>query len=145
MMRIWRCYKWTILFGAAAGVLFANLMTMPLVSLYDRLNPVVSFHGELVTRDANSVIIKVSGTKNRDCVFVPGSIHSFVRNGGMLFNAQEQKIDEPKSRSRPLGPAYLGMWRVWPVGQGPQTLLMYVEHNCSGRMIMTEIVNLELP
>lgn len=148
MMVFLRSTRWTIAFAILCGFflsLFLGRNTESyLWSLYDKAHPVADWHGTLVARDSGSVIVKVSGTKLRDCVFVPNSINSFTKRDGILYNADEQKIGGMESRSRPVGQASVGIWRIWPIDNKQQQVLMFVEHNCDGRIVMTKVIDLLL-
>jgi hypothetical protein len=111
-------------------------------SWYDTANPVVSFTGSIVSKSKSEVVIHIAGRKNRACTFVDGSFQSYAVRNGVLHSAYEQKF-EAIDGSRPVGPADVGTFKIWPV-EGAEAVRVFVQHDCDGRIVQTKIADVRL-
>jgi hypothetical protein len=138
--------KWTIIsaivFWLIVGPGLARGLETLIYEWYDKANPVVSFQGTVVNKSNSEVVIHIAGKKNRDCTFVDGSFQSYAVKNGVLHSAYEQKF-EAIDGSRPVGPADVGTWKIWPI-DGAEAVRVFVQHDCNGRIIQTKIADVRL-
>ena len=139
--------RWTILTAVVVGYMlspFPQLGASTFFKMYDALWPVVTAHGELVSRDKDSAYLHVTGTKHRDCQYL--QIDSYYTTpAGMLRDANESRTDllPIDGASKPVGPFDIGVWRIFPVS-GASSVQLYVEHSCAGRLVVTKIAEVAL-
>ena len=141
--------KWTLVFAIIFGVLIApsaeKSVSGSFYDWYDAHNPVVRWHGELVSQAEDFVLVRVSGEKLRECDYVPASLESYAVRASVRFDAREQRVDGIEgATSRPVGPANLGVWKLWPV-KGADSVEMWIAHECSGRIVRSKMVDVALP
>lgn len=135
--------RWTLALALVVGALLSPYIWETVHTLYDKQNPVVNFNGTLLSRSDTEAVIRITGVKLRACVFVPGSTQAYSRIKGVLYSLEEEKLS-PVAGSRPVGAADVGVWKVRPVLAGPQTILMFTQHDCDGRMVVSKIAEIEL-
>ena len=141
--------RWTIICGVLVGVMlgpwgisvwsFAN-------SLYDQAYPVVKMSGQIISRDADSVLIKIAGQKLRDCRYV--RLSAYGDDGDESTPTDDLYIrreDVPENGfTRPRGFYSIGTWRVWPVRSAIKLIDVYAQHDCQGRIVLTRISSVHL-
>jgi len=139
--------KFTLLFAVIFGIFISPASTTGshfVYGIYDSFFPVVTMTGSLVRREGDGgVVIHLAGKKNRACRFV--QLDSFSKASGILRDATETRVDgvPQNSTSSPVGPFDQGNWLVWPTTEADQ-IVMYVEHDCDGRIVTTKIAEVKL-
>ena len=139
--------RWTILTAVVVGYMlspFTQLGASTFFKMYDALWPVVTAHVELTSRDSDSIYVRITGTKHRDCQYL--QIDSYYSTpAGMLRDANETRTDlfPIDGASKPVGPFDIGVWRIFPVS-GASNVQLYVEHSCAGRLVVTKIADVTL-
>lgn len=139
--------RWTILTAVIVGYMlspFTQLGASTFFRMYDAMFPVVTAHGELTSRDSDSIYVHITGTKHRDCQYL--QIDSYYSTpAGMLWDANETRTDllPIDGASKPVGPFDIGVWRIFPVS-GASSVQLYVEHSCAGRLVVTKIADVTL-
>lgn len=129
--------------GVAFGLLVAHGFNA-FLGIYDAVLPVVEMKGELVSRDGDMVVLHITGRKNRECQY--GGLQAYsVDVEGERRDALYAKVGQAETaRTKPIGVYDIGFWRVWPVTTGSVGVVMYVQHYCNGRMVMTQIAEVGL-
>lgn len=129
---------WTVAF---VGVLYGGLA--PLLPFYDAVRPVVVMQGEVVSREADSVIVHIWGKKQRECRYIMLQSFSHADNG-MRHDTLITRIDMPsEGKTKPLGSYDIGNWRVRPV-TGASAVSIYAQHECDARVVLTKIAEVQL-
>ncbi len=137
--------RWTIAVAAICGLIFSHPLIELVAGWYDGVSPVVRFDGTVVGRDPKSITIAVAGEKLRDCAVVQGSTAAFVMREGVLYDVLADRVAGYPA-SRPVGPVYLGIWRLHPVDKSAERVMMYVRHECAWRHFVTsQVFNVEVP
>ena len=139
--------RWTVIVAAVVGVWLAPLGQTAwdaVQNYYDDSFPVVRMSGRLVKADADSVWLEVSGEKLRTCTYI--RIQSYVKSAsGVLTDSYVRRENMPeRGDNKPLGKFSIGVWRVWPRSDAVAVLL-YVQHDCDGRMVSTKVAEVGLP
>ena len=138
--------RWTLFLGVITGVLFGPVGGAGwgyVQSVYDDVRPVVRMSGEIVGRDGSSVLIKVTGEKLRDCRYL--RISAFAKIDDRADDVYAKREDAPENGlTKPRGKYSAGVWRVWPVVDMTQIIEMYVQHDCSGRVVLTQIARVKV-
>jgi hypothetical protein len=128
-----------------AGMLLSPLSDLamePAQRLYDHLSPVVSMEGDVVARAPDSVDIHLAGVKHRQCKYI--GIRAYARTTKALADVNAIRIDMPADGStKPVDHIDAGVWRVWPIASASE-VLMYVQHDCNGRVVVTQIAEVKL-
>ena len=137
--------RWTAVIALALGVWMApagQTMWNAAAGYYDDANPVLKMTGRLERQDDDSVWIRVAGEKLRECSYI--RVQTYTRNKGVLTDAFSRREDRPETgHTKPLGTYSIGMWRIWPKGDA-DTVLMYVQSACDGRLVMTLVAEVTL-
>ena len=138
--------RWTVLVGALIGVLIAPAGQSgwrAISGLYDETWPVVVMQGHLVGRVEDAVVVEVAGEKRRDCRYL--RIQAFARGvDGALRDVFAMRQDRPEAgATKPLGTFNIGRWKIWPTDDAV-AVLMYSQHDCSGRIVQTKIADVLL-
>lgn len=137
--------RWTAIIAFAIGVWMApagQAMWNAGMDYYDESYPVLNMTGRLERQDDNNVWIRVSGEKLRECSYI--RVQAYTRNKGVLTDAFHMRDDRPETgHTKPLGTYSIGMWRIWPKGDA-DTVLMYVQSACDGRLVMTLVAEVSL-
>lgn len=108
-------------------------------ALYDKVYPIVTMDGDIVGRGADHADIHIYGKKNRQCKYI--QTRSYIRIGEQLKDVTGNRIDTPETGgTKPLGTFDIGVWRVTPIAGGSD-VVMYVQHDCSGRLVLTKIAD----
>lgn len=146
MIHILNEMRWTVLIAATVGFAMAPLGTAwwdAMLSQYDKSNPIVTMTGKLVRQDADNVWITVGGEKLRTCTYI--RVQAYTRHtSGMLSDAFARRENIPeRGETKPLGTYSIGTWRIWPRGDA-EAVLMYVLHDCDGRVVITKIAEVTL-
>jgi len=145
MIRHIKELKWSIIF-AIFFTLLASQIVAPLI-LEARQNlldsqPVVKMQGDLIARTADTVTISISGEKLRPCTFVKLNAFAIVDN--YMRDAHLERISKaPTQGNRPLGAFHMGEWMIWPTN-GAKQVKVFVQHDCSGKVIVTQIATVDL-
>jgi phosphoribosyl-AMP cyclohydrolase len=142
-----RDMRWTVLLAAMAGFFMAPLgdsWWRHVLDGYDERNPVVRMSGTLVKQDAESVWIEVVGEKLRACRYI--RLQPYTRQkSGVLTDAYARRDGVPeRGDTKPPGVYSIGTWRVWPRGEAV-AVLMYVLHDCDGRVVTTKVAEVDVP
>lgn len=129
------------LVGALLSPLVANISPMS-GNLYDKIYPVVTMVGKIKGRNEDSVDVQMGGTKHRSCKFL--RLQGFTRLDGVLRDSNITRIDaKSEGITKPLGTFDIGVWRVWPINGGTD-VVVYVNHDCDGRIVVTKIADAQL-
>lgn len=139
--------RYTLLLSALLGYFLAASSPLTIMlSVYDRVFPVVVMEGTLVTRlDDGSAVIHLTGEKRRDCAYV--KIDSYSMNQlGIIKDANQERVDGVPNdgASKPVGKYDLGTWRIFPVDPDASKVSMYSVHRCSDRTVYTKIAEVPL-
>ena len=113
------------------------------LALYDSTFPVLTMRGELVSRTATEIQVRMVGTKDRECTYV--NIQAYVDTGdGALKDVFIARADRPQtSKTRPAGVYDIGTWRIWPT-EGAKTVTVFVQHSCDGRLVLSKVAEIVL-
>jgi hypothetical protein len=69
---------------------------------------------------------------------------AYMHYEGGTFDAHIDRIDKPASGvTRPVGNLDMGTWRIEPL-KGAKRMSIVMQHQCSGRLVLTEIGAIEL-
>lgn len=137
--------------SAVAGLLAGLVLLVPLaqsmsaqaMQAWDKMNPVVTMQGTLVSASSDEVVLSIAGTKNRDCSYVRVSAYTEWMDGSMR-DAYIMRSDFPeKGDTKPRGKFQIGTWRIWPRAGGVR-VLVYVHHQCGQRLVTTKIADVPL-
>lgn len=146
MMRHVRDQRWTVLSAVLVGVLMAPLgqgWWAAALEYYDEIRPVVVMRGEMISGDATEMRLSISGQQLRQCTYL--RVQAFGRDAaGRLADAYIRRDDmDERGETKPVGAFALGVWRVWPL-DGAVGAVVYVQHDCNGRLVLTKIVDISL-
>lgn len=133
--------RWSILGAAIVGAMVSPVghsWWRAALSSYDEASPVVVMRGELIGRDADAVFLRIEGQKLRNCTYL--RVQAYAKDSdGQLTDAYLQRVDRPeRGDTKPTGNYSIGAWRVWPA-TGAAAVLVYVQHDCDGRLVVTKI------
>lgn len=145
MMKQIREMRWTILLAitvAFAAVQIAVPLLLEARQARIDAQPVVVMQGKIVARDVNSVTLHLWGEKLRACTYI--GINAYTRHDGVMKDAFTKRVDVPHTAAtKPLGRFDVGNWLVWPI-DGAGRVLLYVQHDCNGRVVVTKIAEVDL-
>lgn len=131
--------------GALIGLLMSpasNLLTSAVYDLYDSVSPVVTADITLVDKQPTHIDVMLRGQKHRQCSYMEMS--AYMHYDGGAFDANIERIDKPASGvTRPVGNLDMGTWRIQPL-KGAKRMSIVMQHQCSGRLVLTEIGAIEL-
>ena len=89
----------------------------------------------IIRREADAVVLRVTGVKLRDCKLVGTQAFS-VRNSVMTAATMERHGPIPIAMiPRPVGYFDMGEVRVWPVGADAEEVVLYALHVCGAKEI----------
>ena len=131
--------RWTIAVAAVIGLTFSAPLIELFYGWYDSFFPILRLEGKVLERAESTLAVSVIGEKLRDCAVVPDSTAAFILRGSTFHDALAERIAGRPS-NRPVGPVYLGMWRLSPVPPGSERAVMYVRHECALRHFVTSQV-----
>lgn len=144
----WRM-PWSTLVGACIGVAAVIAVpewVAPLRGAYDAHFPVLRMTGEVIERDADSVVLHIKGEKLRgeECRLM--DIHGYaVAQDGSLSDAVATRLDTPQTgRIREAGAYDIGLWRVRPVLPDARGVKVVAQHDCVGRIVLSTIAEVTL-
>jgi len=112
---------------------------------FDAFVPVVRWQGELVSRDADGVVVRLSGAKLRECKYI--NIMAYSRTAaGLNRDTVIHRVDMPaQSLTKPLGTFDMGFWDIRPV-KGASSVVVYVQHACDADDLRTtKLAEVKLP
>lgn len=136
-----------------AGGLLIGIMLLPVLQVeYEQwhrarhraqmlMQPVITSQSTIIGRDHRGAVLRITGTKHRDCEFV-GVV-------GIQFDAHRhsdtvsaERIDKPiTGATRPVGPFDAGIWRVdVPAGHGAMLEALY---DCDGVIVRNLLARVE--
>lgn len=140
-------YAMPALLGLLIGVLFSPVSLMVAgagLGMYDAAVPVLEMKGTVIGRAADSVDVRITGSKNRNCSYMNIQAYTDVGPGGLTKHAYIDRIDRPETGvTRPPGVMDIGVWRIWPV-KGEATVTVFVQHTCDGRIVLTKVAEVAL-
>ncbi len=144
---------WRAPMSAFVGVCFGVMAVLgtpeivgSLRSAYDSLRPVLRMSGVIASRDADAVILHISGEKMRgeECRLLAVYGYS-VGADGLLKDADAKRIDAPQvNRQRDKGVYDIGLWRVGPIAPDAVGVRVVAQHDCVGRVILSTIAEASL-
>lgn len=136
----------TLLGSAWAVIVIVGPLISSEIRAYTyRVFPVVVMTGELTRKESEAVRIHIAGVKLRECDF--RGLQAYVERADGYFDDAVQliRVEGPlRGESKPKGPWDLGEWIIRPIGKGTKRVLVFVEHNCVGDNIRTNIADVEL-
>jgi len=123
-----RSMRWTIVFSVMLGIGLSWLTPM---SWIDAVFPVVTMKSEVMAKTPTEVVVRLSGTKHRDCKYE--GIDAFSKHGGMVRDLNMERVDMPDDgMTKPKGHYDFGLWRIWPTAN-TKLVTIYVRYDCDGR------------
>ncbi len=138
----------SIVLGLLLGVALAAvspLLSDAVLDEYDRAHPV--WQDGLATqveRQGDAVLLSISGNKVRACNYLRINAQTLARDG-TLHAAAISRVDQPEMGSTRLpGRQQVGRYRIVPVAADARELWVTVEHDCSGRRVMSKLVTVVL-
>ena len=143
---MWR-HPSAIITGAIVGL--AAVLWWPLIVdiaevASDSAFPVIRGSAAVVSRTSEEVVLSVTITKQRDCIF--NNVQAYSRlPDGILRSAQAERLDfQSGPVSRPAGGTYdAGQWRVWPLA-GSSGVVMFTQHDCGdGRLVTSTFADVQ--
>ena len=136
--------RWTLVVTLLSGLLAIGFVESSVYKhLYDVTSPVVTMKGTLVKRESDAVVLSIEGEKHRSCKFI--GLQANATANGVVRDAFLTRIDAPETgQSRPVGLVSIGTWRIKPVQPGPNTIRVFVTHECDERTIITKIAEVEV-
>jgi hypothetical protein len=144
----WRM-PWSTLAGALIGiaaVIAVPEMTAPIRNAYDANFPVLQMTGTVKEREADAVILHISGRKLRgeECRLM--AVYGYaVSDTGRLSDATAMRVDQQQQgRPREAGEYDIGLWRVRPVGADAVGVKVMAAHDCLGRVVLSTIAEAKL-
>ena len=111
---------------------------------YDNFVPVLRMHGELVSREPDAVVVRMWGSKLRECRYV--GILAYSRAGSDFYrDATITRIDRAATNdTKPRGAFDIGQWRIRPTTDATH-VAVYAQHACShGDLRTTKIAEVAL-
>ena len=130
---------------AVASMLAAYSIPWPAaLEIYDRLQPVLTLHTQVIFRTSDSVTLRLTGERhyNRDCT--SRGIFAFSKMNGVLsyVNIVRTQI-KSTNESEPPGVYDFGVWMLWPV-EGVGAVVVYVRYDCGGRDVFVQSEDIKL-
>jgi hypothetical protein len=128
----------------AVGALTALILPVAVESVrdeYDRSHPVwVAERTTLVKRDGGTATIRIVGEKRRDCDL----LRTWAQATYIDQPATDAIVQRPSGRTvgyinRPLGRQDLGEFIVAPIPFESAGLVVHVEHDCGGRVVVSDL------
>ena len=112
---------------------------------FQRGTPVIESHATIVERGADSLLINVVGHKLRECDFIGLQAYT-VDASGVMSIADISRIGPipARAQNRPVGPFDSGVWRIWPVGASPVSVVVYAMHQCEGIDVRSVFAQVQL-
>lgn len=138
-----RSMPWTAIFSAILGVVLSWLFPWSAVQkVYDDVHPVAVFSVSVTQRTSDSITLRLTGEKKRDCEF--RGIHAFTRDALPMRDASIVRIDKPHTaETKPVGFHDFGIWMVWPT-DGASSVVVYVKYECDGRPVFVSAPEIKL-
>lgn len=138
-------YPITIIVGVLIGFIFSPLsfgLTDVLMAPFDKAYPVVEMKGVLISKDSQSIDIRMAGTKNRDCTYL--NLQAYALRGGVQYDLNIRRVDiAEKGDTKVPGIYDIGIWRMWPT-EGATKVVVMAQHLCAGRLVTTKIAEVPL-
>jgi len=96
---------------------------------YDTFVPVVRGNASVVNLEPNAVVVRLSGTKYRECRYV--GIQAYSRSARTEFDDTTiTRLDKPATNTtRPRGSFNMGLWRIEPT-EGATRVTIFTQHAC---------------
>lgn len=138
---------WTVALGAAVGLFLAPVGQSAwdaTRAYYDEMRPVVVMSIRLVDVSAGEVRVRIVGEKRRACDYL--RMQAYTRGAdGSLADAYARREDrKERGDTKPIGAYDIGVWSIWPAS-GAVAVLMAVQHDCGGRIVLTKIGEVPIP
>jgi len=131
--------RWTVVISLAVGAVLSNITP---AAWFDSIFPVVSMNAEVVAKSYDEVVLKLSGTKHRDCKYI--SIDAFSRHGDLLRDLDMVRVDRPaEGGTKPKGSFDFGVWKIWPTND-TKMVTVYVRYDCSGRDVFVNVAEVQI-
>lgn len=140
-------YPSAVAFGAMVGLvlaLFWPLLVDQAERVTDHWLPVVRGSAAQVHKTDDSVTVRLTLTKLRDCKYLQVQAYSRMANG-TLRDASAARRDRPEvGVTRPVGQSFdAGLWELWPI-DGAVAALLYAQHDCDGRLVSSLLAEVKL-
>jgi hypothetical protein len=135
----------TVVAAAIFGITLGTYGDDWLTHVGDWLRPVVSARGKVVSRDGDTVRIHLWATKKKEnCRLTRVSAYSWMPER-ILRDANMINPFGKEAEERPVGVEVdLGERIIWPTF-GAQSIVIYAQHWCEGRMVLSRALTLPLP
>jgi hypothetical protein len=138
----------SIIIGAILGAVSAGSIQYSLdaaIDAYDATHPVwEKVQTKIISRADNYVDISIEGIKKRNCRYLRVNAVSAYAAGGTV-DAKITRLDIPVTGyNRPLGEHFLGIWRIEPVPPLARQVLLFTEHDCNGRTVVSLLAKIPL-
>ena len=138
-------------FGGVMGVavvLFAPLFVAPLTAAWDTAFPVIEpVESRVIERDGDSLLMSITARKRtgEECTLVRLYGYSVDRMGVYQL-AQVRRPDGTPQAGIIHGKGLydFGVWRIKPFDASDAKVIVYVEHNCLGRIIKSKLAEADL-
>lgn len=138
-----------VLFGSLglviAGIVTGSkLATVPIMELYDVLQPVATLKVRELSRTSDSMTIHLTGERNfnRDCVY--RGVFAYSKYGVVMRDINMVRTDKPATgQTKPKGKHDFGIWMLWPVDSA-SSFTVYVKYECAGRDVFVEAMEIRL-
>lgn len=142
-MTFLRDMRYSIIAAAVAGTIFGLLVPATAMwPVYDRLFPVVEMRGQLVRFDADAAVVHITGRKLRDCKYIRIQAYTEAAEG-RLRDIYIRRVDIPETGgTKATGNYDIGYWAVRPVDVAHDDVRVFVQHECSGRTVLTKIAEI---
>jgi len=133
---------WSVLLGMTVGAVLLPVVheewttwRIERAIIAEQGQPVVQASATIIRREADAVVLHVTGVKLRDCKLVGTQAFS-VRNSVMLAAKMERSGPVPVAMiQRPVGAFDMGEVKVWPVNLDAEEIVVYALHTCGAQNI----------
>jgi len=141
----------TSIFGVAIGVfavLFAPVIVAPITRMYDDAFPVINpVSSVIVGTEDDSVLVEIVARKNRgqECRILRIYADTFDAHGIRgTATVRRPNGEQHSGISHDAGQRYLGVWRIRPVDKDATRVVVFVEHDCVGRVARSTLADFNI-
>jgi hypothetical protein len=154
LSNLW-CMPWNSLSGALVGaalmtwiIFYAPTWIAPLSAAWEARNPVVTpVSTAIVAREDDAVLLRIVGHKHlgEECIILRVYASAIGADGlPMLATVRRPDGAEHAGVTHEAGVRDFGVWRVRPVLPGAQSVIVYAEHSCLGRLRKSKLAEVDL-
>ena len=140
--RMWGSIMLGLYLGLVGGQVLTGLSGL-VVEHYDDWRPVVKITGERVGAESNAVLLRLRGTKHRECEYL--RLTAFTSDAGGRLTAAYINRESKKElgETLPRGTYEFGTWRLWPIDSALRAVV-YISHQCGDRIVRTKVADVAL-